>query len=231
MTHGDDDGLRLPPVIAPRQILFVPILRDKPEDGAIVQYCEELAGEINQGTAFGEPLRASVDRKAGRAIDKRWSAIKRGVPIVCEVGARDMTARAVTKIRRDRTRNGERFESTTLARDELARTAGAILTEIQAALHAEARTRLFANISSQFATFADLAAYFDDSADADAFRGWAQVAWARPEGAALDEIDAQLKALKLTIRNAPLHQESAASKRCIFTDAPAKEFVLIGRAY
>src|SRR5689334_3327274 len=42
MTHGDDDGLRLPPVIAPKQILLVPILRDKPEDGAVVQYCEEL---------------------------------------------------------------------------------------------------------------------------------------------------------------------------------------------
>ena len=32
MTHGDDDGLRLPPAIAPRQIVIVPMLRDKPED-------------------------------------------------------------------------------------------------------------------------------------------------------------------------------------------------------
>jgi prolyl-tRNA synthetase len=231
MTHADDDGLRLPPVIAPRQILLVPILRDKPEDGAVAQYCEALAAEINQGSAFGEPIRASVDRKGGRAVDKRWSAIKRGVPIVCEVGARDMAARAVTMIRRDRARNGERIESTTLGRDELVRTAGALLAEIQAALHAEARTRLFANISAQFATFADLAAYFEDSADSDAFRGWARVAWSKPEGAALDQIDAQLKALKLTIRNAPLHQESAASQRCIFSGAPAKEFVLVGRAY
>jgi prolyl-tRNA synthetase len=231
MTHGDDDGLRLPPVIAPRQILLVPILRDRPEDGAVVQYCDELAAEINQGTAFGEPIRAAVDRKAGRAVDKRWSAIKRGVPIVCEVGARDMTARAVTMIRRDRARNGERIASTTLDRDELVRTAGALLAAIQAALHAEARTRLFANISSQFATFADLEAHFKDSTDTDGFRGWAQVAWAKPEGAALDAIDAQLKALKLTIRNAPLHQESVAGKRCIFSGAPAKESVLIGRAY
>jgi len=231
MTHGDDDGLRLPPVIAPRQILLVPILRDRPEDSAVVQYCDELAAEINQGTAFGEPIRAGVDRKAGRAVDKRWSYIKRGVPIVCEVGARDMAASAVTLIRRDRARNGERIESTTVKRNELAQTAGALLTEIQAALHAQARKRLFANISSQFATFDDLEAYFKDSTDTDAFRGWAQVAWAKPEGVALEAVEAKLKTLKLTIRNAPLQQESAEGRRCIFSDTPAKELVLVGRAY
>ena len=231
MTHGDDDGLRLPPVIAPRQILLVPILRDRPEDTAVAQYCTELAADINQGVAFGEPVRASVDRRAGRAIDKRWSYIKRGVPIVCEVGARDMQASAVTLIRRDRTRHGEQIESKTLTRNEFAQTAGALLSEIQAALHGEARTRLFANISSQFETLDDLEAYFQDSTDTDAFRGWAEVAWARPEGAALEAVDAKLKALKLTIRNAPLQQKSAAGRRCLFSAAPASEFVLVGRAY
>jgi prolyl-tRNA synthetase len=231
MTHADDDGLRLPPVIAPRQIVLVPILRDKPEDGAVVKYCDELAAEINQGTAFGEPIRAFVDRKPGRAVDKRWSCIKRGVPIVCEVGARDMAASAVTMIRRDRARNAERIESTTLKRNELAQTAGALLTEIQAALHAEAHTRLHANISSQFTTLSDLEAYFKDSADTEAFRGWAQVAWSKPEGAALEAVEAKLKSLKLTIRNAPLQQESADGHPCIFSGAPAKEFVLVARAY
>src|SRR5262249_46855477 len=116
-------------------------------------------------------------------------------------------------------------------RNELAQTAGALLTEIQAALHSEVRTRLFANIHSQFATLDDLEAYFKDSTDTEAFRGWAQVAWARPEGAALEAVEAKLKTLKLTIRNAPLQQESAEGKRCIFSNAPAKEFVLVGRAY
>ena len=39
MTHGDDDGLRLPPMIAPRQIVIVPMLREKPEDAALIDYC------------------------------------------------------------------------------------------------------------------------------------------------------------------------------------------------
>src|SRR5579872_3964275 len=53
MTHADDDGLRLPPIIAPRQILLLPILRDRPEDGPVVEYCESLAAELNQTSAFG----------------------------------------------------------------------------------------------------------------------------------------------------------------------------------
>ncbi|HVZ29367.1 MAG TPA: aminoacyl--tRNA ligase-related protein, partial [Asticcacaulis sp.] len=43
MTHGDDDGLRLPPRIAPRQIVVVPMLRDKPEDAAVLEFVDKLA--------------------------------------------------------------------------------------------------------------------------------------------------------------------------------------------
>lgn len=229
MTHSDDDGLRLPPVIAPRQIILVPILRDKPEDGDIVKYCEAIAADLNRGSAFGEPVRAAVDKRPGRAVDKRWNYVKRGVPIVCEVGGRDVAAAAVTVIRRDRLRNGDRINSMTIQRSEFVQQAAALLGEIQTALHAEAQARLTANIGSQFTTFNELESYFKD--DTEAFRGWAQVAWAKPEGAALDAIDARLKSLKLTIRNAPMQQPSVEGRRCIFSDAPAKEFMLIGRAY
>ncbi len=229
MTHSDDDGLRLPPVIAPRQIILVPILRDKPEDGDIVKYCEAIAAELNRGSAFGEPIRAIVDKRPGRAVDKRWNYVKRGVPIICEVGGRDMAASAVTMIRRDQLRNGERINSTTVQRSELVQRADSLLREIQTTLHDQARVRLEANISSDFTSLAQLESHFKD--DTEAFRGWAQVAWAKPEGAALDAIDAKLKSLKLTIRNAPTQQPSVEGRRCIFSDAPAKEFVLIGRAY
>ena len=39
MTHGDDDGLRLPPKIAPQQVVILPMLREKPEDDALIEYC------------------------------------------------------------------------------------------------------------------------------------------------------------------------------------------------
>jgi prolyl-tRNA synthetase len=231
MTHGDDDGLRLPPVIAPRQVVLVPILRDRPEDGSVLEYCESLAQELRASSAFGEPIRAHLDRRPARSIDKRWGWIKRGVPIVCEIGGRDVAAGAVTTIRRDRTRNGDKLLFTGLNRGEFVATAAQMLADIQQSLRSEARARLQANIRSDLTSLAELETYFKDSADSESFVGWAAVPWARPEGAALAAVEARLKALKLTVRVAPLNQTDAGGKACIFSGEPAQESVLVGRAY
>lgn len=229
MTHGDDDGLRLPPIIAPRQIVIVPILRDKPEDSAVIEYCEALGAQLRELSAFGEPVRVQVDRKPGRPIDKRWSWVKRGVPIICEIGARDVASGAVSFSRRDRLRKGEKIDTANLPRTELVRIAASLLTDIQASLHGEARTRLYANIRTDITTFADLQSHFQTGESE--MRGWVSVAWSRPSGEALERLQAQLKASKLTIRNAPIKQDSVDAKHCIFTGAPATELVLVGRTY
>jgi len=239
MTHGDDDGLRLPPIVAPRQIVLIPMLRDKPEDAGVVEFCEALAMQLNRVHAFGEPIRALVDRKAGRAIDKRWTWIKRGVPVICDIGARDVAAGNVTYIRRDQLRNGEKIQSQALLREHFIEQISALLGSIHDALHESAKRRLADNIRTDIISFEALAEHFksadgaaadEDSANAD-FRGWARVAWARPQGAALAKVEQQLKSLKLTVRNAPLAQEPITDERCVFSGEPAREFVLVGRSY
>jgi prolyl-tRNA synthetase len=229
MTHGDDDGLRLPPIVAPKQIIIVPILRDRPEDGAVVEYCEAIAAEIRALSAFGEPIRIQVDRKGGRPVDKRWSWVKKGVPIICEIGGRDVGASAVSFIRRDRLRIGEKVNITSCSRDEFIRTSESLLREVQTTLHAEARERLSVSIRADITTLGELQSYFQSSESE--FRGWVSVPWSKPEGDGLAAVEAILKAAKITIRNAPLKQESLDNVRCIFTNAPAKEFVLVGRTY
>src|SRR5665213_1917923 len=239
MTHGDDDGLRLPPIVAPRQIVLIPMLRDKPEDAGVVEFCETLATELNRAHAFGEPVRALVDRKGGRAIDKRWTWIKRGVPVICDIGARDVAAGNVTYIRRDQLRNGEKIQSQALLRQQFIEQIGALLGSIHSALHECAKQRLADNIRTDIASFEALAEHFktadggagdEDLANAD-FRGWARVAWARPQGAALAKVEQQLKGLKITVRNAPLAQQPITDQRCVFSGEPAREFVLVGRSY
>jgi len=64
-----------------------------------------------------------------------------------------------------------------------------------------------------------------------AFRGWVSIPWCKPSGDALERVQAQLRAAKLTLRNAPLKQDSVEGKRCIFTGEPATELVLAGRTY
>ena len=191
----------------------------KPEDAQIIEYCEALAAQLGGASAFGEPIRVLVDRKSGRAIEKRWAWIKRGVPIICEIGARDVANGAVSLIRRDRTRQGEKVRFETRTRAELVGEAGALLAEIQQSLLEEAQARLKAGILSDVATLADLQAYFKDAGgaagrDVDAeesgpFRGWALVPWSRPEGSALEPVERQLKALKITIRGGPARAAAA----------------------
>jgi prolyl-tRNA synthetase len=136
-------------------------------------------------------------------------------------------------MRRDRLRDGDKVVSHTSPRAAFVAGAQALLDDIQAGLFAEAKARLDGNIVSNITSFDQLVEYFGEPEGDDeggAFRGWASVAWSKPEGAALEAIADRLKALKLTIRNAPLDQKPTKGA-CLFTGGPAREYVLIGRAY
>ncbi len=235
MTHGDDDGLRLPPMIAPQQIVIVPILRDRPEDAEVLAYAEGLAAELSGVDAFRQPVRALVDKRPGRSADKRWDWVRRGPPIIVEVGPRDVAAGQVTSIRRDRLwGENERIASTGAPRSEFIAGAAALLAEIQSGLYAEAKARLDGNIRADIRSFDELAAYFGPAAEDDdanePFKGWVRCTWSKPSGAELDVVEQRLKSLKLTIRNAPLVQPTALGP-CLFTGKPGVEEILVARAY
>ena len=228
MVHGDDDGLRVPPRVAPWQIVIVPMLRDAPEDAALIEYCKALQADLASQTALGEPVRALLDLKATKAATKRWGWVKKGAPIVIEVGGRDMAGGNVSVIRRDRLYRADgKLDSAVVARADFVAQAGALLGEIQTALFAEAKARLDAVIRRDVGDLAGLRAHFAEGVKNP---GWLEVSWAKPTGAALDAVVETLKALKLTLRNVP--QDAApAEGACIFTGAPAVERVLVGRAY
>jgi len=227
MTHGDDDGLRVPPRVAPWPVVIVPMLRDSEEDAAIVDYCRALQGELTKRSALGEPVRALLDLKPAKAANKRWGWVKKGAPIVIEVGGRDVAAGNVSVLRRDRLyREDGKLDSAILARDAFLDGVAATLEDIQTNLYAQAKARLHANIA-RVDDWAGVEAMFAESVEKP---GWADVAWCRPTGEALDQVVERLKALKLTIRNAPMDQ-GAADTACVFTGALAVERVLIGRAY
>ena len=228
MTHGDDDGLRLPPRIAPRQIVVVPMLRDKPEDAALIDYCRALEADLKS-----KGIRTLLDLKPVKSAEKRWNWARRGAPVIVEIGGRDASGGNVTFMRRDRLRDGDKVLAHTMARADFVAGAVSLLDDIQSSLFLQAKERLDKNIVTGIATFEGLVDYFGAPSGDDeggAFKGWVKVAWSRPNGAALDAIAEKLKALKLTIRNAPLAQQGVAGK-CLFTGDAAQEHVLIARAY
>jgi prolyl-tRNA synthetase len=235
MTHGDDEGLRLPPAIAPKQIVIVPILRDKPEDAEVLAYCDALAGDLKAAVALAAPVRAFVDKKPGRSADKRWDWVRRGAPIIIEIGPRDAAGGQVSFVRRDALRTAdEKLAFKAMARAEFVAAAPGLLAEIQAGLFAEAKARLDANIRTDIKDFDALAAYFGPAAEdedaATTFKGWIRAPWCKPTGEALEDVEQRLKSLKLTIRNAPMDQPASLGP-CLFTGAPGAEEILIGRSY
>ena len=96
MAHGDDRGLRLPPRVAPQQVVIVPILRDD-DRTAVLEAAAAVAGELR---AAG--VRVRVDDRAEYRPGFKFNEWElKGVPIRIEIGGRDLAAGAVTAVRRD----------------------------------------------------------------------------------------------------------------------------------
>jgi len=228
MTHGDDDGLRVPPAIAPQQIVILPMLRDEDGDEALLAYCEDLRRALIKQQALGEPVRVLLDKRPGKATQKRWGWVKKGVPLILEIGGRDAAGGMVSCVRRDRLwKDDGKVNFLAQTRQDFLESAAGELESIQASLHAEATARRDANITRGITTLEGLAAFF---AEDQRYPGWVELNWSRPTGSALDQVVEQLKALKLTIRNTPL-DAAPAEGLCPFTGAPAVERIYVARAY
>ncbi len=228
MTHGDDDGLRVPPRIAPHQIVILPMLREDDGDDALLAYCEELRKALASQSALGEPIRVLLDKRAGKATQKRWGWVKKGVPIILEIGGRDAAGGQVSAVRRDRLyREDGKVNFVGQSKEEFVAKAAAELEDIQRTLFAEAAARRDAQIHRSVTDLAGLEKFF---AEDQKYPGWVELGWSRPTGAALEEVVAKLKALKLTMRNTPLGAPPATGT-CPFTGQPAVETIYVARAY
>src|SRR5256886_7037604 len=101
MMHGDDDGLVLPPRIAPTQIVILPITPKEDTRVKVLDVCDALALQL-RGKQFADaPLEVEVDRRDLGGGVKNWEWIKKGVPIRVEIGPRDLEKNSVEGSRRD----------------------------------------------------------------------------------------------------------------------------------
>lgn len=101
MTHSDDDGLVLPPRLAPTQVVILPVLHKEEERARVLEYCDSLKEELSKKSYMGLPIRVEIDKRDIRGGEKVWGWIKKGVPVRVEVGPRDVAQNAVFAARRD----------------------------------------------------------------------------------------------------------------------------------
>ena len=181
--------------------------------------------------AFGEPLRVLLDAKPGKAAAKRWDWVRKGAPLIVEVGPRDMEDGKVAVLRRDRAvecrQRQARFR---LHREGRFRRkcCGHAASKSSRSCSTK-RTRGAKPTWSATSTASRRST--PSSARTASYPGWAEVQWSRPEGAALDQVVEQLKALKLTFRNVPL-DAAPADRHCACSPAtPAVERIYVARAY
>jgi prolyl-tRNA synthetase len=135
MTHGDDRGLRIPPKMAPIEVVIVPIVRG--EGTAVLDACRALFIACK---AAG--LRVKLDDRAGQSPGFKFNEWDmRGVPLRIELGARDLEAGVATLVRRDKAFK-EEGQKRTVPIDGVVAAIPGLLDEIQAALLAQARAYL-----------------------------------------------------------------------------------------
>ncbi|MGZ5278833.1 MAG: proline--tRNA ligase [Pseudobdellovibrionaceae bacterium] len=219
MSHSDDDGLVLPPKLAPIQVVILPIYRNDEEKSQVLGYVESLAIELRAQHFAGERISVKIDTRDLRGGEKAWQYIKQGVPLRVEVGPRDMAKNEVFVGRRDK---GVK-EKSGIARAEFVNTVGAILTEMHQNIYDRAlarRTENTRNINS----LKEFEEFFGGSEESQS-GGFAMVHW--NEAAIGHEV---LTKLKVTPRCIPLDAKEE-SGTCIFTGQPSNRRIIFAKAY
>jgi prolyl-tRNA synthetase len=223
MCHGDDDGLRLPPRIAPKQVVILPVI-PKPElEKDILAYAEKIAAELRNTQFYDEPISVHIDKRDKRGGEKNWEWIKKGVPLRIEVGPRDMEAQCAMVCRRDEPHKDKKK----ISFDQIAKEAVGMLEAIQNNYFQRANKMREENIRRDLKTFEEFKRFFTPkNADKPEIHGG--FVWAKWCGDA--ETEKLLDELKVTIRCLPLEQ-SGTQGTCILTGKPATLDAVFAKSY
>ncbi|HRJ67040.1 MAG TPA: proline--tRNA ligase [Alphaproteobacteria bacterium] len=138
MVHADDDGMVMAPMVAPHQVVILPFINDDADRAKILEACDNVKRMLH---AAG--ISARVDASEARSSDKMWTAIKKGVPVRLEIGARELAEGQVVFTRRDLGKDGKMKVSI----DSCAAEIGKALQQMQKDLLARSRARLASQIT------------------------------------------------------------------------------------
>ncbi|MGB0035421.1 MAG: proline--tRNA ligase [Candidatus Acidiferrales bacterium] len=217
MVHGDDQGLILPPRLAPFQLVIVPIFKSDEEKASVMANAQKLRAEL-----VDAGIRVKMDEREGMSPGFKFNDWEmRGVPLRLELGPKDVAKASVVLARRDRPgKEGKSF----VAQQGIAAAVAKMLEEIQQALYDRALAFRKANMAepADYATFKTAVE-----------KGFAYAWWC---GSA--DCEEKIKAeTKATMRCIPVDQTLSGSAsaggagKCVFCGKPAKEKAIFARAY
>ena len=208
MVHGDDKGLRLPPKVAPIQLVIVPIYKNDSDQNSILTYLESLLSDLDKLN-----IRYLYDDREKMSPGFKFNEWEmKGVPIRIEVGPRDVQNNKLIFSRRDQNEKHE------ISIDNAAEAFYSNLEEIQKNLFNQAKE--FQNKNTYTVdTYSEFKSVIDQG-------GFIKCGWDGEK-----ETEALIKQeTKATIRCIPFNQDTNQLK-CIYSNKPAKYEVIFARAY
>ncbi len=207
LTHGDKKGLRLPPKIAPVQVVIIPIFRDEVQKGLVKNYINDISKEL-----FDAGVRHTIDWadfSPGYKFNE-WEL--KGVPVRMEIGPRDVESSMAVLVRRDN------LKKISVLKNQIIDEVEALLIKIQDNLFYQAKKFRDENTHS-VKTYQDFKKIIKSG-------GFARCGW---DG--LEETEEKIKnETKATIRCIPFN-ENPKNLKCIFSGAPAQHEVIYAKAY
>lgn len=223
MCHADDDGLRLPPRIAPKQVVIIPFIPNAEQEGQIMVYAESVAALLKECRYQGEPISVQIDKRDKRGGEKTWEWIKKGVPIRIELGPRDMESQSAMLCRRDLPHK----EKAKVSLDQLGNTVVASLEEIQNNYYRQAAEYRERNVKRDITTFEELKAFFTPKNldKPEIHGGFVLAKWCGDV-----ETEKLLEEQKISIRCLPVKQSGSEGK-CVITGRKAVLDAVFAKSY
>src|ERR1700737_2076983 len=208
MVHGDDQGLCLPPRLAPYQVVIVPIFKTDEEKALVFEAAKKIREQLVKAD-----VRVKIDEREGQSPGFKFNDWEmRGVPLRMGIGAKDVAKGSVVLARRDRPgREGKTFVS----QDGIAESVRQLLVEIQKALFDRA--------------LAFRGTHTIEPKSFDEFRQVVETGFARSHWCGDNKCEEQIKeATKATLRCIPTEQPGGTGS-CIFCGQPSKEIAIFGK--
>jgi prolyl-tRNA synthetase len=222
MTHADDDGMVMPPRLAPQHVVLLPIVREEADRDSILAYANEIAVELREQQVFERSVEVVVDDRDIKPGEKGWSWVKKGIPIRAEIGGRELAEQTVFMARRD---TGEKAA---VNRADFVRGMSERLEGMQAGLLARARDFREAH-SREIDAWDEFRAFFTDVREEEPHvqGGFAWSHWC--DGVACE--NAIREELAVTIRCIPFDRTASGSGACIKCGAASVGRVVFAKSY